>query len=128
MNTDSFKTGANTAACQVENELRSICGMGAIDPIHFNPTTPPAPPAAPGPAYTTLPANTIYEPSLSPPQPSAGSFHTKSIDTVNDAINFFKAAGVIMLGASLHPSLIIPTGTIITASFFYAIRNKFLAA
>ena len=88
------------------------------------------PNASDGPADAPLnlpgPGNGIPLPPGGIPatQPAAGSFYTKSIDTVNDAINFFKSAGVIMLGASLHPSLIIPTATIITASFFYAIKNK----
>lgn len=71
-----------------------------------------------------VPDNTPIPDPPSAGLPAAGSFATHSIDTWHDAGNFVKAAGVMMLGASLHPALILPTVIIVGISFLYAIRKK----
>ena len=58
------------------------------------------------------------------PNPSAGSFATHSIDNFHDLLNFVKASGVILLGASLNPSTVIPANIIVVVGFIYAIRKK----
>lgn len=58
------------------------------------------------------------------PDPKSGSFATHSIESLSDLMNFFKAAGVMLLGSSLNPQLIIPTQILISAAFIYALRKK----
>lgn len=56
--------------------------------------------------------------------PNNGSFATHSIDNIWDLLNFCKASAVILLGSSLHTSLIIPANIIVFASFIYATRKS----
>jgi hypothetical protein len=78
---------------------------------------------------TPLPHINTHVPLNTTPKPagasSAGSFATHSIDNFSDLLNFCKGAGVILLGSSLKPALIIPSTIIVSLSFLYAIRNKF---
>jgi len=153
MNTNSFQSEVNKTACKVEDEMRSICGTETIGDFNacvakcyvlhpFNkdkrdacisacsaayaPLPPPPPPPPPPPAPTQPGGEMQPVPGASStyvPHATAGSFATQSIDTWLDAGNFFKAAGIMMLGASLHPALIIPTAIILCVSFLYSIRK-----
>jgi len=195
MNTSSFKSNVNHAACSMENNMRSICGLQAesnlpeIQPAGitvtlpsqggrpgatYHPTTPEEMAAvrelllaqikkcqewvASGPGMdeqgnpTTpfqgeidscqiflsqfgpgteganafgIPAEQPGGPGTDPGQtPSAGSFHTHSIDSFMDLLNFLKGSALFLLAAAVDPKMIVPTNIFLCMSLAYALRNK----
>lgn len=57
-------------------------------------------------------------------KPAAASFATGTIDNVNDLINFIKAGGVVLLGLSFYPKLLIIGNVLLIFALCYGVRKK----
>jgi len=210
MNTSSFKSNVNVAACKMENDMRRICGLeettpggGGLlltpeiqqrlerckavlassgrpgtdpalvqqckdliqqyEPAYLTPSLQPEIDAcniifakdpylhdAQGNVITDADGSSMEDPQLKEqkkycteffqknnlqipgeggteeptPGPVGLSFATHSIDGWDDLLNFFKASGVILLGTSMHPSMLMSAEIILGASLLYGLRNK----
>lgn len=145
MDTSNFKESVNVVACQVEDTMRSICGVQVIGRIG-----PPLTQAEyqqmmnlvaisgrdgfAGSEQEKIMLQLIKryvenggkDPRVTPApeQPATqGSLATGTIDNWYDALNWIKGSLVIMMGAAAHPKLIVPTQIGIVLSLAYALRK-----